>query len=484
MPNPLDIALAAVPIVLIAGLLAMRVKPIPAVLGAIGVTLALWFWFPITEQALVSTTHSLLLVTVAVVLIIFAGVMLAEFLAVSGAQENIGGWLGSAAHSRDRAVLLLGLGVTPLAESIIGWGVGVIIGVPLLMRVGLTATKAATIGLVGIVVAPWGSLGPGLLVMAELSGISLRDVGTWSAILSLPVLLIMGATIAIVGMGRAGALRMSGELLVTVIVIWLVLMATNAWVSVPLAGVLASLAGIAAVLALARLRGGPIPGMRRETVISLLPYLLLIVGLLGATAVVAVVDLGTWGDLLSSPALWLLLAAASAPLFLSISAESTRATIRKGLRLVWPVTVITVLFIAFGGILAANGMSATLAEAAAGLGNGFLLIVPLIGFVGGYVTASNTATGAMFAAGVTDAAASLGANPMVAIGAQNVATGTAVMTSPSRVALALSVASGLRRSDEEPANPVRVIVTVLIANAAVIVVLAPLTLILATVVPA
>lgn len=480
MPDLLHTLLAALPIVLIAGLLAFRAKPIPSVLGVLVLTLALWHWFPITPDALATTTQSLLVLTLAVILIIFGGIMLAEFLAVSGAQEKIGIWLGAAAHSRDRAVLLLGLGVTPLAESIIGWGVGVIIGVPLLMRIGMNATKAATIGLLGIVLGPWGSLGPGMLVMAEMSGVPLHDVGIWSAILSLPALVIMGIAISIVGMGRHTALRMSGETLTTAIVMWLALMATNAWVNVPLGGVLASFAGIACVLGFARLRGGQIPGMRRDTVVSLMPYLLLVVGLLVMTGVTALVDLGAWGEVLTSPALWLLAAAASAPPLLGMSTVDTLASMRRALVRFWPVTVITLLFITFGGILAANGMSSTLAAAAAGLGTSFLLVVPLIGFLGGYITGSNTPTSAMFADGVATTAGNLGADATVALGAQNVATGVAVMTSPGRVALAISVADGLRRTDESPADPVRIMATVLLANAAVIAVLAPLTLLLAT----
>jgi lactate permease len=479
VPDLAQLGLAALPIALTAGLLALRVKPVPAVLGVIAVTLALSFWFPITPPALAATTDSLLLVTVAVILIIFGGIMLAEFLAVSGAQETIGIWLRAAAHSRDRAVLLLGLGVTPLAESIIGWGVGVIIGVPLLMRIGLTPTKAASIGLLGILLAPWGSLGPGLLVMTEMSGVGLRDIGVWSAILNLPVLVIMGGAIAIVGMGLRTALRMSAETLVTILVIWLALIIANAWVSVPLAGVLGSLAGIACVLVIARLRSGPIPGMRRDTLTSLLPYALLIVGLLVTTGVTAVVDLGGWGELLTSPALWLLVAAASAPRFLSIAPDGTWASVRKAFGVFLPVTVVTVLFITLGGILAANGMSATLADGAASLGSAFLLVVPLIGFIGGYVTGSNTATSAMFAAGVANAAGGLGASAAVALAAQNVATGAAVMVSPARIALAIGVADGQRHTEQPPLEPVRIIGTVVVANAAVIAVLAPLTLLLA-----
>jgi len=479
MPAALDVLLAALPIALVAGLLALRVKPIPAILITIGVTLALSFRFAMTPETLADSIQSLLPVTITVVLIIFGGIMLAEFLSVSGAQEKIGGWLAGATHGRDRAVLLLGLGITPLAESIIGWGVGVIIGVPLFMRIGLNATKSATLGLLALVVAPWGSLAPGIIVMSEIGGVDLRALGVWSAILNLPALLILGIAISIVGMGARGALRMAGETLGTVLIMWLALVAANAWLGVPLAGVLASFAAIAVVLVLARLRG-PIPSMGRDTLASLMPYLLLVVGLLLTTAVAAVFDLGAFGDVASSPALWLLVAAASAPLLLGTGRADATTSVRRALVLFWPVTVVTILFITFGGLLSANGMTSTLAQAAAMLGTGFLLVIPVIGFIGGYVTASNTAVSAMFAGGVAEAAGSLGANPAVALAAQNVSTGAAVMTAPSRVALAISVADGLRRSGEEAARPAKAIATVLIANAAIMVTLAPLTLLLAT----
>jgi len=293
------------------------------------------------------------------------------------------------------------------------------------------------------------------------------------------VLLVMGAGIAIVGMGRRGALRMSGETLVTVLVLWAALVATNAWVSVPLGGILASLAGSAAVLLMARLRGGPIAAMRRDTVRSLQPYILLIGAMLAMTSLSALVDLGPAAGVLTSPALWLLVSAASAPLLLGIGKTDAATSMRSGLRLFWPVCALTVLFIVFGGLLAANGMSTVLAQGAATLGGGFLLVVPVIGLIGGYVTTSNTATAAMFAAGVTDATVALGANPLVALGAQNVATGAGVMISPSRVALAVSVAEGLRRGDDAPVDAVRVVKTALIANGAVLALLAPLTLLLA-----
>lgn len=474
----LDILLAALPIVAIIAMLASRVRPIPAALIAIGIALALSFRFPLTPAHVAEVARSLGGVSIAVVLIMFGGIVLSEFLTVSGAQDRISDWLGHAAGHRDRAILLLGLGVAPLAESVIGWGVGLIVAVPLLMRVGLDATRACTIGLLGLILAPWGSLGPGILVMEGMSGLPLRDIGTWSAFLNLPVQIVMGLAIGIVGLGLRRMLRLIGEILAVTVVMWGVLIACNMWVSVPLAGILTSLAGIVAFVAIGRLRGGTTPAMDAPTRRALLPYGVLIGSMLAVTALMTLIDLGAWAPVIGSPALWLLVTAATAPAVLGMPRATIVAGVRAGARVWWPVCLVTLLFIAFGALLAANGMTGTLAAGAAGLGLGFLLLVPLLGFLGGYVTNSNTATAAMLAEGVTSASVALGANPAVAMGAQNVATGSAVMTSPARVALGVGIADGLRTADSPPADPVRIITTVLVANAVVVAVLAPLTLVL------
>lgn len=480
MPAELQVILAGLPILLLAGLLLSRIPPIPAVLATIGVTLALGFWFPMSVSSAGEITRLLLPVTISVALIIFGGVLLAQFLAVSGGQDRIGDWVSAAANSPERAVLLIGLGVSPLAESIIGWGAGVFISVPLLLRIGLTATKAATVGLLGLVLAPWGSLGPGIILMSEVSGVSTRDIGLWSAILTLPVLLIMGAAISLVGMGMRTAWSMSGETLMTVLTMGVTVIVLNAWVSVPLAGVLASFAGMACVLFFSRLRGGPLLRLPQDTLSSLAPYLVLTIGLLAMTGFTAIVDLGQWGDILVSPALWLLLAAASAPFFLSITHIHRIIAARQAVRLFVPVSVITLLFITFGGIVVANGMSSTLADTAANLGSGVLLAVPLIGSVGGYITGSNTATGAMFARGIAEAAHAVGVSPGLLLGSQNVATGVAVMAAPGRVALSVNMVNSLRRDGEAPVDTARVLMTVLAANLALLVALTPLTWFLGT----
>ncbi|PWB97601.1 L-lactate permease [Salinibacterium hongtaonis] len=472
----LDLLLAAAPLVLIATLLAFRMPPIPSILVVIAITLALSFRFPIDADAAHNTLDSLIHVSIAVLFIILGGIMLAESLTASGAQDAIGSWVERAAGSKGRAVILIGLGVSPLAESIIGWGLGIIICVPLLLRIGLSATRAAGVALFGLVISAWGSLGPGNLLLSESTGVDYIAITTWTAILSLPGLVIMGTAMLLLGLGRREARAMLPELALTIAVVWSVLVAGNL-VSPPLAGILASLAGIATVLVLSRIREGSIPALDPMTRRALAPYGILVVSMLGATALASLLDLGPAEDVATSPALWLMITAVIAPLIFRLTGTQLTSIVAKGLRRWLPVATTTVLFIAFGGLLTATGMTETLSEGAAELGRGFLLLVPLIGFIGGYTTGSGTGAAAMFATGTAGASSFIGVDPAVALGGQNAATSTSTMTTPSRVALAAGMTAGLAAGDR--INIPRLMGWLLGTNALVLLALAPLTLLLA-----
>lgn len=51
------------------------------------------------------------------------------------------------------------------------------IGIPLLAHFGLSPRKVAVVGLLGLCAVPWGSMGPGTLIAASMSGFSFHDLG-------------------------------------------------------------------------------------------------------------------------------------------------------------------------------------------------------------------------------------------------------------------------------------------------------------------
>lgn len=478
--DTLHTVLAAVPIALVAIALACRMKPIPVVLGAIAVTLALSFAFPLTADAALASARDLAPLTLSVSLIIFGGVLISETLAASGAQARIGAWIEGVTHTRERAALLVGFTVAPLAEALIGWGVGVIVAVPLLIRLGYSAVTSATISLLGLVLCAWGSLGPGMLVSSRLSGVPFDEVGLWSALLNLPVFVVMGLAMTYFIGGARGILRQAGDVLSTAVVMWLVLVAVNLWVSVPLGGVISSLAGLGWLVLIARISGGRGVAMDAATARSLAPYGVLVGSLLVATAVHPLIPSDAVAEIVTSPATWLVITAALTPWLLGLDRATARDGRARGMRLFWPVWIISVLFILLGALFAMNGMAAALASGASALGAGFLLIVPLMGFIGGYTTASNTAISAMFSAGIAQVSLALDASPAVAIGAQNVTGAAAVMASPARIAVAVTIANE-SRPEGSPAVDLRIpVVATLMTNLVVVAILAPITMMLAT----
>lgn len=466
---------------LLVALLAFRVTALKAILLSLLLLLALGFWFPMSADGLATMAQQVTGVTLNIVFIMLGGMLLSTQSTLSGAQRTMSDWFSEAVGSPHRAVLLFGLGVTPLMESIIGWGVGVIVSIPLLVRTGLTATKAAAVGLLGLVLCPWGSLAPGMLLTALLADEPLTDIGIWTAIFTLPVLCVFGGAIAWIGIGRALTPRLIVELVATIGVMWVTLWATNTWVTPVLAGAFSGFAGVATLLACGRLAGAKAPRFTTQVTRAFAPYGLLVGALIVAIALTSLLQVGAATEFWTSPGLWLMLTAAVAPAIFGMPRADALVAARRAASAWFPVCTTTLLYVSFGILLTVSGMAGALADTAAALGGGFILILPIVGLLAGYVTSSNSAAGAMLTQAVSSSASAIGASPASALGLLTAAVGAAVPTAPSRVLLAVSVADGAREAAATtgmPATPPArlgaVTAYVLGANGVLLLVLIPL----------
>lgn len=495
-PDALSLTVAAVPIVLVLLLLVLRVPSLWA--GAAGLAAALMgaaIVFPVSGAQAGEATASLGPTVVEVAIILLGGVGLAEGMARSGAQDRIAAWLSAAETGADRTVMLLLLvyGMTPFMESVTGFGLGVVITAPLLIRLGLTPVKAVVSGLLGLVLVPWGSLGPGTLVAAQLGGVDFTELGVWSALLTPVVLAVSMVAVLWLNVGRVRLRDVALSALVLVVAT-AVLTATNALLGPPLAGVIAGAAVIALLLAVTRLQRGSLPPVDRALGRALLPYALLSAGILGATGLLALGDglaatgaaeaggaaagtaVQTTTDALgwlASPAVWSVVAA-SVGIAMAPAAWAARlAMLRAALRRWVPIAGNAIVFLLMGIVLATAGMASHLAEAAAQAGVGFVAAIPLLGALGGYLTGSNTGAAAMLSTATASSAAGLGASPLVALAGQNVAGSFAIIASPPRIALAVGVA--LPPGDRLPR---RMLAVLLAAVAAAALLLGALTLLL------
>ncbi|MGW4371461.1 L-lactate permease [Nocardia takedensis] len=192
-----------------------------------------------------------------IAVILAGGCLLNRVLTTAGTYAAVAEWLRSARWAGDRPgmVLLVVLGITPFAESVTGFGVGIVVAIPLLLNLGFSARRSATMGLLGLVIVPWGALAPGTLVAATVSGIPVDRIGEVSALLSLPVFVLCGLSALLVGCGRHIASR-AVDLAVVAGALYAGVVAAQFFVGTASAGALGSLVGIAASLALLRIRHG------------------------------------------------------------------------------------------------------------------------------------------------------------------------------------------------------------------------------------
>ena len=449
------------------------VRPTRAAAAALVAGLACLPLFPVSVEDLLAAEASALVLAFEVVLIILGGVLLYQTIAAARADEPLAEWISALSSDRGRIVLLVGLGLTPFAESVTGFGVGIIIAIPLLLKLGFDAVTAAILGLLGLVAVPWGALAPGILVAARLTDLPVEALGVRTAAISLPVFLIVGLATLIVALGLRRAVGKAPELVAIAGVLWGGIWAANLLVGTALAGVLGSLVAIATVTAIIRLREGPLPTPGPDVRRAVAPYALLIGLLLGSRATLAAAtevglrpDAGSLLDMILyiwvSPATWLLVTCALTPRLL----DGVRLSGRNGPLLCavsrWrPVALTTVAFLLLGGLMTASGMASAIAEGAVStLGRAYLLAAPWIGGLGGYVTGSNTGANAMLATAQAQAADTLDVSTLNVVATQTAAASLLTMASAPRVALAQSLAGA--------SSTARIYGMILIADAAVL----------------
>lgn len=474
--HSLHLLLAGLPVLLVLALLALRVPGAVAASAGLLLVVALGFEFPIDSGGIGALAQRMLGVLPSIFFIMYGGILLAEMLTQSGAHDRISAWLNLAAGTRSRAVLLIGFTVVPLIESVIGWGVGVIVGVPLLLRAGLSPTRAATTALLGMTHNGWGSLGLSLILVEGLSDQSLSSIGFWAAVFSLPVLLLQGLALLVVGIGRRQSVGIVVQLLLVVSVMWLVLLATNLWISPSLGGVLSPIVGLLILLGFSRFKA-PLPRISRATALAFAPYCLLIVLMLSALSISSLIERAELRALVTSPALWLMVTAAVTPAIARLGRVQMREVLKQGSRLWFGAFGVTTLFILFGMAFSISGMGAALASGAAELGSVFLWLVPLAGALAGYITVSNLSAASIVTPGTVEAALGIGAPVDVVLGAQNAASSTAILASPARVQLATTLAGGSAQAERSRADLPKVTLAVVGVN---LLVLIAITLMLAS----
>ena len=123
------------------------------------------------ERAVVDALILQLLVGV----VIYGGLMFVEVTRRGGTTSALSELIGGAGLNQTRSTILIAIGFGVMIESLTGYGVSMLVTVPLLLRV-VTRTQAIMLALVGMSLMPWGALSVSALLGAQLAGIPVSEL--------------------------------------------------------------------------------------------------------------------------------------------------------------------------------------------------------------------------------------------------------------------------------------------------------------------
>lgn len=464
----MDIILALLPIVVIF-LLLFVLKQSSVTAGIISfvvaaVIAAVTPYFSLNFTSLFDATIEGFLLTVIVAYVLLFGIWLFHLMNEAGLIQTIAAHISESTSDPARQALILVIAFSPLVESVSGFGIAVIVIAPILIALGFPRFKAAVLALVSLTAVPWGALSTGSVIGANLTGISIHSLGAGTALLSIPVFFYFTViTVFIVG-GWKELRKKWFEIIAVSAALIIAIWFFSQYVSVELAGVFASLAALAVEMLFVRFaetkqkKTAVAAALENDVKDSLLkalsPYLLLTAMLFLSRLVPfakewfhthAVVQLERYAfelPLLYSPGFFLLITCLFAIVLFKLKMPLIRKSFSVTIKQWVPVNVSMFGFVAMAQVMAYSGMTNLLAETGADkLGSAFVLLSPIIGAIGGFLTGSNTGSNAMFIKLQVQTANLLNISPELVANSQNASAGHVTMASPSRVLLSAQVSN-------------------------------------------
>jgi lactate permease len=407
-----------------------------AVLGAV-------VWPDLEATAVPDALFAGLGTSAQVLYVLFGGLLLYNLLLAGGAVDAVSRFLGGLEPDRVSLAAGIVVGVAPFFESVTGFGVAVVISVPILLAVGFTPLRAAVLASWGQCAVPWGALGVGTVIGAHLAGMGFGTLSDVSAFLSIPLFPVYGvAAVALAG-GWTGVRRRGAEAMVLGLVAGVVTLVTSLYLVPELSGAVGGLAATAFFVARRRDRLAVVP------VRALLPYAFLLALLAAANGIAALRSvLEELGPVFDGPGLPLLASGLFAALLLGLGGSEIGGATHRTATQWLPVAGAVLTFVLAGEVVAESGAAGLLAGGAEALGVFFPAVSPVLAALGGALTGSNAASNALFMPLQVEAARGLGVSEVLTAAVQNVAGSHASMLAPQRMVLAATAVGLLGREGD------------------------------------
>ena len=491
---PLSALVAAIPIFVILILLGLMRKPAWLAsligLGAAAFVAAFIYGMPLV-QLMHATFYGAAYGLFPIGYAIFAAIAIYRVTVDSGKFEIIKHSIGSLTADPRLQTLLIAFAFSAFIEGASGFGTPVAVAGAMLAGLGYSPFYAATICLVAnTVTVPYGSIGIPAITLALTTGLPIGPLGALIGRICAPLALFVPVYLVVVMSGWKGLRGVIPAVTVCGVAFAAALYAISNFVGVQLTNILTSFVAMGALLLLFRFwqpkdayagsqRPAPSAPMRAttrgEVALAWSPYILLVVLVLlwgAVTELNRVSIVFPWPGLhnviqrmppvaarpsayaamftfnwLSASGTASLLAAALGALIIGMKPKQFAGVLgrtAKQLALA-ELTLAAVVGLAF--LMNYSGMTATLGLAFAATGSLFPFFSPFLGWLGVFLTGSDTSANALFGNLQVVTAGRLGMNSML-MAAANAAGGAAgKMISLTSIAVA-AAATGLKREEE------------------------------------
>ncbi|WLR43233.1 L-lactate permease [Bacillus carboniphilus] len=419
---------------------------------------------PIFNISIMDFSHPLIkaiLITIIIAYILVFGILLYELMEKAGAISRIASTIASSTNDRIHQVMLLALGLSPLIESLSGFGLAVVVIAPILLALGFTPIQSSLISLTSLIIIPWGTLAMGTIIGATLGEIPLKSLGEGTSLMMIPLFIYFSILISYFAVGKKLLISRINEVIAIGLLLGIFTWFANHFISVEIAGIFSSLMIILSIFCLITFKNKRngiyyIKDNKKDnmkTFISYIsPYILLIFLLflsrtsssiketLKGISNLSLQQYNIDFFLFFSPGFFLIISCIYSISFFKLSKKDILVSSKQTLQKCIPVLLATFFYIFISEMMQTAGMFTVLSILASEtMGFVFLFISPLIGAMGGFLTGSNTASNTMFIRLQTETAIHIGLSPVLLATTQNVSSSLMTMVNPSRVTLGASV---------------------------------------------
>lgn len=435
----MSVLLAASPLIAVAvATLVARRRPIEAAGIGAGAALVLFFvWSGSAPAGIDMMVLRAFVLSLNAVAVIVPGLLFVEVSRAHGADAALGEWVRNIPVATDIKAVLLVVALGPFVGSLTGFGVSLVVIVPVALAL-LPREQGLRAALLSMNVMPWGTLGLATLIGAQLAGYPAATLGAATALTSSPIF-PAAALLASLVAGERRPTRLALALFIGSgfsAALW----ALNTMIGPPIAGVLAgalTLAAIASVLVLAGRRPGlpPAAAWPYGLLFALVVILRLVVIAAPSLKEIRIIaDDISWTPA-TSPGLSLSLAVVLAARRAEIGNQARAAMSRAAM----PVATV-MLFLLMSQAMVAGGLVDTMASELTGLNAGLgLVLVAVMGLGSGYMTGSTVTGNALLIIPATALGESHGAGLLFAA-VQNSSAGHAVLAAMPIIALLAGLA--------------------------------------------